>query len=457
MKTHAYFENIQSEIIEVLQSAQYQIRIAVAWFTDSQLFDILLSKAKKGVKIELLLANNFINHESSINYERLNQFGGSVTFIGNDSEKAPLMHNKFCIIDDEILVFGSYNWTRKAQSNHESITIIEGNRDLIIDFNQEFEKIRGRTQETSIDWGKLVIRLETLLNVIRLEDEDDILYQTKKIKTLLLDTPPSEIITILELIAKQKYQESVIQLTALLQKLRQITTWQDPEIPALQLEIRSLEWQLSSLEDEKLDIEKQIYVFEIKHNLELGELIISILKLKKQIAEFENDEEKIAEASQDYAEYEHSFEESKTKKLKELSEVEQKELKNKFRQASKLCHPDKVPDEQKKLAEQTFIELKTAYEANDLATVNRILSDLEKHIFASNSVVLTQKEKLVSHLSILSQKRQQLEEILLSLKNSEAYLKISHIQDLNVYFSETKSALLRVKEDLETQIQNRLV
>lgn len=457
MKTHAYFENIQSEIIEVLQSAQYQIRIAVAWFTDSQLFDILLSKAKKGVKIELLLANNFINHESNINYQQLSQWGGSVTFIGDDSEKAPLMHNKFCIIDEEILVFGSYNWTRKAQSNHESITIIEGNKALIVDFNQEFEKIRGRTQEVSIDWGKLLIRLETLLNVIRLEDEDDILYQTKKIKTLLLDTPPPEVVNILELIAKQKYQESVIQLTALLQKLRQLTTWQDPEIPALQLEIRSLEWQLSSLEDEKLDIEKQIHVFEIKHNLELGELIISILRLKKQIAELENDQEKVAEATQDYAEYEQSFEESKTKKLNELSELEQKELKDKFRQASKLCHPDKVPDEQKKLAEQTFIELKTAYEANDLEAVNRILSDLEKHIFASNSMILTQKEKLLSHLSILSQKRQQLEEILLSLKNSEVYLKISQIKDLNLYFSETKNALLRVKEDLETQVQKSLI
>lgn len=457
MKTHAYFENIQSEIIEVLQSAQYQIRIAVAWFTDSQLFDILLSKAKKGVKIELLLANNFINHESNINYQQLSQWGGSVTFIGDDSEKAPLMHNKFCIIDGEILVFGSYNWTRKAQSNHESITIIEGNKALIVDFNQEFEKIRGRTQEVSIDWGKLLIRLETLLNVIRLEDEDDILYQTKKIKTLVLDTPPPEVVNILELIAKQKYQESVIQLTALLQKLRQLTTWQDPEIPALQLEIRSLEWQLSSLEDEKLDIEKQIHVFEIKHNLELGELIISILRLKKQIAELENDQEKVAEATQDYAEYEQSFEESKTKKLNELSELEQKELKDKFRQASKLCHPDKVPDEQKKLAEQTFIELKTAYEANDLEAVNRILSDLEKHIFASNSMILTQKEKLLSHLSILSQKRQQLEEMLQSLKNSEVYLKISQIKDLNLYFSETKNALLRVKEDLETQVQKSLI
>jgi hypothetical protein len=66
--------------------------------------------------------------------------------------------------------------------------------------------------------------------------------------------------------------------------LRQLTTWQDPEIPALQLEIRSLEWQLSSLEDEKTDIEKRIRNFEIRHTTELGELIISILLLKKTIS-----------------------------------------------------------------------------------------------------------------------------------------------------------------------------
>lgn len=454
MKTHAYFENIQVEIIEVLQTAQHHIRIAVAWFTDYELFDILLSKAQKGVKIELLLANNFINHESSIDFQRLNRLGGVVSFIGNDTEKAPLMHNKFCIIDNEILIFGSYNWTRKAQVNHESITIIEGNKELIADFNEEFDKIRGEQHTTAIDWGKLLIRLETLLNVIRLEDEDDILYQIKKINGLLLESSTDEVNEIVALTEKGKYQESVIKLNILLSRLRQISTWQDPEVPALQLEIRSLEWQLASLEDEKADIEKQIFAFNIRHNLELGELISSILRLKKQLAALEHDQEKEEEAKKDYEEYQQNYEESKTKKLNELSEIEQKELKDKFRQASKLCHPDKVPDEQKKLAEQVFFELKTAYDSNDLAAVNRILNNLEQNIFSSNSKIINQKAKLISHLNSLLQKRETLEAMILSLKHSEVVQKIEKIKDFDTYFAEMRESLLRVKEDFEMQINS---
>lgn len=456
MKTHAYFENIQIEIIEVLQTAKHHIRIAVAWFTDYELFDILLSKAQKGVKIELLLANNFINHESSIDFQRLSRLGGVVSFIGNDTEKAPLMHNKFCIIDNEILIFGSYNWTRKAQVNHESITIIEGNKELIADFNEEFDKIRGEQHTTAIDWGKLLIRLETLLNVIRLEDEDDILYQIKKIKGLLSESSTDEVNEIVALTEKGKFQEAVIKLNVLLSRLRQISTWQDPEVPALQLEIRSLEWQLASLEDEKADIEKQIYAFNIRHNQELGELISSILRLKKQLAALEHDQEKEEEAQKDYEEYQQNYEESKTKKLNELSEIEQKELKDKFRQASKLCHPDKVPDEQKKLAEQVFFELKTAYDSNDLAAVNRILNNLEQNIFSSNSTIINQKAKLISHLNSLLQKREVLEAMILSLKHSEVVQKIERIKDFDTYFTETRESLLRVKEDCEMQINSIL-
>jgi PLD-like domain len=450
MKTHAYFENIQAEIIEVLQTATHSVKIAVAWFTDFELFDILLSKAQNGVEIELLLANSFINHDSSIDYDKIKRYGGKVSFIGKDTEKAPLMHNKFCIIDDKILVFGSYNWTRKAQSNHESITIIEGIKELISDFNAEFEKIRGKPQSNALDWGKLLIRLETLLNVIRLEDEDDIGHQVKKIRGLLSAAESEEIEVILGLIAKQKYQESVIQLNKLLHGLRQLTTWQDPEIPALQLEIRSLEWQLSSLEDEKTDIEKQIRNFEIRHTTELGELIISILLLKKQLASSENNQTKAEEAQKDYEDYHQNYEETKAKKIHELNEVEQKELKANFRQASKMCHPDKVPDEQKAMAESVFIDLKNAYESNDLAAVNRILQNLQQNIFVSNSKLLNQKEKLVAHLATLFYKRQQVEETLIELKSSTIFQEIIKINDLDDYFLEKKNALENVKKGLES-------
>ncbi|TAE00475.1 MAG: hypothetical protein EAZ97_05805 [Bacteroidetes bacterium] len=33
------------------------------------------------------------------------------------------MHNKFCVIDSDIVLTGSYNWTNQAQRNDENITV----------------------------------------------------------------------------------------------------------------------------------------------------------------------------------------------------------------------------------------------------------------------------------------------------------------------------------------------
>lgn len=134
MPSQAYFDDIQTQIIKKLDLAEYSIRVVVAWFTEPTLFEILLRKQKKGVKIEVLMANHPFNHQSGLDFETLRQSGAFVAFVGEAAEYAPLMHNKFCIVDDKILLFGSYNWTRKAQSNHESITIIDDDRSLITDF-----------------------------------------------------------------------------------------------------------------------------------------------------------------------------------------------------------------------------------------------------------------------------------------------------------------------------------
>ena len=168
MKSQAYFEKIHKHIESNLKTSKTSIRIAVAWFTDTKLFSILCEKAKEGIQVELLMANHEINHDCNINYRELTNNGGKIFWIGKEGAYAPLMHNKFCIIDNGILIFGSYNWTQKAKSNHESITVIEEDYNLILDFNQEFDKIKDKyyNPNAEIDWMKIVIRLETLVNVI---------------------------------------------------------------------------------------------------------------------------------------------------------------------------------------------------------------------------------------------------------------------------------------------------
>ncbi|HEV7348376.1 phospholipase D-like domain-containing protein [Telluribacter sp.] len=459
MPTQAYFENIQKQIVKELSKADQSIRIVVAWFTDAELFDILCRKLEEGVAIEILLANHRFNKESGLDFNRFVRLGGSVWFVGDADERAPLMHNKFCIIDEVTLLFGSYNWTRKAQTNHESLTIVEDDKLLIIDFLQEFESLKAsQTGENvaQVDWGKLVIRLEMLLNLIRLEDEEDISYQLSKIKKILPVTEKEkslkDVYDILRKIDKKEYSKAVELLGHLLGRMKQLVVRSDEEIAALQLEIKSLEWQIASIENEYVELEKTIYKFSVQHSQQLGDLILLIFLLQQQVAQRENNQQETEEAKSNYQQYQHSHELNKKKIFVKLNQEEEKSIKDMYREASKICHPDKVADDQKEAAHLVFIELKEAYETNDLQRIEQLYRDIRNGIYGFSSQVLTHKEKLIHRRNILVEKRNSLEIKVISLKESDAYCKITCAGDWEEYFKQKKEELLKVKEELEEKL-----
>lgn len=57
------------------------------------------------------------------------------------------MHNKFCIIDLETVLHGSYNWTNKAQYNYETI-IIEKDCIFAEKFSEEFIRLKQKALST---------------------------------------------------------------------------------------------------------------------------------------------------------------------------------------------------------------------------------------------------------------------------------------------------------------------
>ena len=143
----------------------------------------------------------------------------------------------------------------------------------------------------------------------------------------------------------------------------QLTFYSDPELEGLKLETKVLETEVNALSNEKADLEKLIHEFGVRHNNELGKLILKILRFKKQKAK---GTPKQAEAEKDYNNYSKEYEITKDEKIAELTHEEKKELKLKYWKASKLCHPNVVSEDQKELAEKIFIELNAAYERNDI-------------------------------------------------------------------------------------------
>jgi hypothetical protein len=450
MNTQAHFDNIQFYILQELTKAKHSIVIAVAWFTDNELFNILCEKSKQGVAVQLIIMNDEINNGSGIDYHALTKTGGKIWKINSETNNI-LMHNKFCVIDEETVINGSYNWTNKAKQNHESITIIQ-DKELAFQFLKEFKALKeryfGKEHETTIlNYAQLCIRLDNLKNAISLEDEEDIAFQLRKLNQICSSASEDTLLfQIIENTKKKHYSQTVVLIEKFVSKYRSLTVYIDTEIAAMPLEIKVLGIQISSLEDEKAEIEKSLHAFNLRYNQELGELLLQILRLRKEQLQEEakNDfskAEEAKEAENDYQEFNQSFEKSKNQHINLLNENQQTELKQKYRKASKLCHPDVVNEVQNEQATKIFQKLKDAYDTNDLQMVSQILSDLEKGIFTDKASEISEKQKLSSTIMQLRTNRDKMEEQLNLLKQSETYQTVLKIEDWDSYFIDLKEKL----------------
>ena len=134
-----YSQNIQNVIQRELFAAKKSIKICVAWFTNDLLFQPLILKLNMGVKVELILNKDEINLSDSndVDFDQFVANGGCLYW--NTTDK--LLHHKFCIIDDRVVITGSYNWTNKAEYNYEDITVCTEDSESINHYQKIFDKL----------------------------------------------------------------------------------------------------------------------------------------------------------------------------------------------------------------------------------------------------------------------------------------------------------------------------
>ena len=140
MKT--VFENIEKSIISEINRANKWIKISVPWFTSVELIQSLYSAESRGIDIELIIEYDSVNNKLENLFKGLDRLGCTVIFNKN---KKKLNHEKFAIIDGETLIYGSYNWTNKANLyNNESIFILNKyeNKSIVDSYISRFDFIK---------------------------------------------------------------------------------------------------------------------------------------------------------------------------------------------------------------------------------------------------------------------------------------------------------------------------
>jgi hypothetical protein len=149
MGTKSYFTDIEAVIQGELDAAQTSITVAVAWLTAPTLFNALVRAARRGVLVRIALIDDDTNRNSRLPMERLITANGQCYWI---AKTIGLFHNKFCIIDSNIVITGSYNWTIGAsRHNDENIVVIDGDSKMVAGYIQAFESLLKKYGHTSAD------------------------------------------------------------------------------------------------------------------------------------------------------------------------------------------------------------------------------------------------------------------------------------------------------------------
>ncbi|MBO0934742.1 phospholipase D-like domain-containing protein [Fibrella aquatilis] len=448
MQTTAHFTRIHETILSELENAKERIDIAIAWFTDREIFQVLCKLANQGVSVNLLISSDGTNFRADgLNFDELRKRGGYIGIVGG--EKRNFMHNKFCVIDGHTVITGSFNWSYKARQNHENVTISTEAEPLAQQFVAEFQQLRDRYApapgKTPLDLGKVLKRLDLIKTLIALDETDELGPHLDKLAQQHLTDDLEQLVALLQ---RGQFAEAVGKIEVFGKAHSALTAYVDVELSALKIEIRILELQVQALEAEKADIEKTLHEFSVQHSLWLGDLILSLLRHRRAQAVTLDEQ---AEAETDYAHYNQQYTETRQQPRFELSPDEQRDLKRNFRKAAQLCHPDVVSEALKQQAETLFAELKAANDRNDLTRVNEILSTLERgETFVPRSETVTEKALLKHERTRLQALATHLQTTVQVLQQSETYQTISQLADWGVYFEETRQQLTQQLQALET-------
>lgn len=131
-------------VTEALGKAQKSIHFMAFSFTHDGIGQIMLDKAKAGVDVGGVFEKSQSTGSHS-EYTRMHQAKLPVYMDGNSRN----MHHKVIIIDGEVVVCGSFNFSKSAnESNDENMLIIH-NKAVAAQFEAEYQKVLTQAKAAS--------------------------------------------------------------------------------------------------------------------------------------------------------------------------------------------------------------------------------------------------------------------------------------------------------------------
>jgi len=132
-------------VVREIEGAKISILVQAYEFSSAPIADAIFLAFKKGVKVKVILDKSNVTEKYS-----------AATFLQNHQipvwidRKHAINHNKVMVVDDAIVITGSFNFTKKAEeSNAENLLVIKS-KELAKKYTENWEEHK----EHSLHFGR---------------------------------------------------------------------------------------------------------------------------------------------------------------------------------------------------------------------------------------------------------------------------------------------------------------
>jgi len=135
-------DSVQASFVDLVNNAQQSIYFMAFSFTADEIGDAVRNRARDGVVVAGVMETEQVNSNIGTEFDLFKQAALDVLRDGNDGQ----MHHKVMIIDESIVILGSYNFTNSAETKNDETLIVVYSKEIAAQFMAEFQRIHSQAQ-----------------------------------------------------------------------------------------------------------------------------------------------------------------------------------------------------------------------------------------------------------------------------------------------------------------------
>ncbi|XP_043282873.1 mitochondrial cardiolipin hydrolase [Venturia canescens] len=128
------------KLVSYLSRASKTLDVCLYIMTCDDVTNAIIMAHRQSARVRVIVDSG-MSENPACNNQILRMRRAGIEIRMNEFQPSSLMHHKFAVMDDEIVLFGSTNWTMQAFYGNNDSIVVTNNKKCVIAYSNEFDNL----------------------------------------------------------------------------------------------------------------------------------------------------------------------------------------------------------------------------------------------------------------------------------------------------------------------------